>query len=399
MKKLFLWLLTGAISFSVSAQTDSAKYAAVFAQVKKQYAPDSRSVLFKTEINKDTLLVESSSQEAINAFLQQSKDIKRLAIKTNLLPDSKLKGKIYGVTNLSVANNRKTPSHSAELVTQMLLGTPVQVLKRENGYYIVRSPEGYISYVDPTGIELMDQQTFNAWKASDKIVYTADLGFAYISPVVGSTRVSDLVKGNILQVLKEENGYYKVAFPDQRIGFILKSETQPYKQWLSRPVPTADQILTTAKTLMGVPYLWGGTSNKGVDCSGFTRTSYFLNGIIIPRDASQQALVGTEVDITENDEISLDKCLKNLKPGDLLFFSSAKRKGVKGGRVTHTAIYMNNLEYIQSSGMVMISSLDPKAANYDEGHGVGLVSARRMLTDVGKPQITKVELHPWYTAK
>jgi hypothetical protein len=295
-----------------------------------------------------------------------------------------------------VTNNRKSPSHSAELVTQLLLGTPVQVLKKEGSYYIVRSPDGYLSYVDPMAIRLMDQQDFQAWRAAPKIIYTSDLGYAYVSPTAGAQRVSDLVKGNILQLLKEEKDYYQVVFPDQRQAFIRKAEAQPYQQWLSQPIPTAAQILGTAKTLMGVPYLWGGTSIKGVDCSGFTRTSYFLNGVVIPRDASQQALVGTAVDILEGEDVSLDKCLKNLRPGDLLFFSSAKRRGIKGGRVTHTAIYMGNMEYIQSAGMVRINSLNPAAANYDSVQGPALVSARRMLTDVGQPQITKVGEHPWY---
>src|SRR5690606_14413521 len=99
---------------------------------------------------------------------------------------------------------------------------------------------------------------------------------------------------------------------------------QNYKQWVSRPNPDAAQILTTAKTLIGTPYLWGGTSMKGVDCSGFTKTCFFLNGIILPRDASQQALIGEAVDIYEGDTVNLAKSLKNLQAGDLLFFAAAK---------------------------------------------------------------------------
>lgn len=399
MKKLFFLLLITGFSFYVFAQSDSAQYAAIETRIKQQYAPDSRSVYFKTEIREDSLLVESSSKQALEAFLQQSKVIKNFKVFGNLLPDSKLGGKIYGVATVSVTNNRKSPSHSAELVTQLLLGTPVQILKKEGFYYLVRSPEGYLSYVDPMAIRLMDEQTFQNWRSAPKIIYTSDMGYAYTNPGTAAPRVSDLVKGNILQLIKEDDRFYQVVFPDQRQAFIPKTDAQPYQQWLSLPAPTAAQILSTAKSLMGVPYLWGGTSIKGVDCSGFTRTSYFLNGILIPRDASQQALAGTAIDIADGPDISLDKCLKNLRSGDLLFFSSSKRKGISGGRVTHVAIYMGNMEYIQSAGMVRVSSLDPAAANYDVVQSPALVSARRILTDVGQPQVTKVGSHPWYTPK
>src|SRR5205085_814257 len=103
----------------------------------------------------------------------------------------------------------------------------------------------------------------------------------------------DLVSGNLLKLLAKEKDFYKVEYPDGRVGYIPQNQANYYDQWVKRPNPTANQVLTTAKTLLGVPYLWGGTSIKGVDCSGFTKTAYFLNGIIIPRDASQQALVGT----------------------------------------------------------------------------------------------------------
>src|SRR5690606_34759178 len=88
---------------------------------------------------------------------------------------------------------------------------------------------------------------------------------------------------------------------------------------------TADRLISTAKRMMGLPYLWGGTSVKGVDCSGFTKTAFHMNGLMIPRDASQQVLEGMQVDILAPDG-SLDTVLvhRNLKPGDLLFFSAGK---------------------------------------------------------------------------
>jgi hypothetical protein len=241
----------------------------------------------------------------------------------------------------------------------------------------------------------MDAAGFERWRRADKLVYTDDYGSAYSRADVTSERVSDLVKGNLMKLLGKEKKFYKVAYPDGRIAFIPLKTAQKYKQWISRPNPDAQQILATAKTLIGTPYLWGGTSMKGVDCSGFTKISFFLNGIILPRDASQQALIGESVDIYEADTVSLSKCLKNLRAGDLLFFAAAKGRAAHP-RVTHTAIYMGNGEFIQSAGMVHINSMVPSAAGYADFQSRTLVSARRILNEIGSPQITRIDQHELY---
>ena len=87
--------------------------------------------------------------------------------------------------------------------------------------------------------------------------------------------------------------------------------------------------------------MWGGSSVKGVDCSGFVQSVFFRNGLILARDASLQALHGSPVDITAG--------FGNLRRGDLLFFGS-KENGI--AHVTHVAIYLGNSDYINSSGRV-----------------------------------------------
>ena len=121
---------------------------------------------------------------------------------------------------------------------------------------------------------------------------------------------------------------------------------------------------------MGVPYLWGGTSTKGVDCSGFTKTVYSLNGIQLLRNASHQARLGEAVEL--NPELS------NLKKGDLLFFGSAANDR-RPERVTHVGIYLENKRFIHSSGLVRINSLDPKSPVYDVRRHKTLIRVRRYL--------------------
>lgn len=396
MNKFYITLYCCFLSLTSSAQIDTANYRSLATQIQRKFAPDKRDIYFNIQIKGDSVKVESTAEMVLQEFEKARPKDGSVKFSSTLLPAKSLKGLVYGVTNISVGNNRNNPQHGAELMTQMLLGTPVQVLKKQGGFYLVKTPDNYLAWTDGGALKLMDEQSFKTWQASEKIIFIADYGHAFSKADASSTRVSDLVNGNVLQVLGQENDYYKVGFPDQRIGYVQKALAMSYIKWVKKPNPQASAVLSQAFTLLGVPYLWGGTSIKGVDCSGFTKTAYFLNGIIIPRDASQQALVGDAIDVLENDSISVNKCLKNLQAGDLLFFSAAKRRGINGGKVTHTAIYMGKGEFIQSAGMVKISSLIPTESNYDGGQSTTLVGARRILTAIGKPQITRVDHHDWY---
>lgn len=408
MRILKYLLLPGLIVLSSPAKaqndTDSTlfkKITAITKAVGKSLVPDQRTDVFLFEVkDKDApvITLETTLPDAgkkLRAELLKSGYTVPLSVK--LLPDEKETGnKKWAIVNLSVANHRKTPAHAAEMVTQTILGTPLQVLKRQRGYSLVRSPDRYISWIDNEAITAMDSITFGNWQQSKKLIITADFGFSFSTPDTKSLRVSDLVKGNIVKLLGKKKHFYAIEYPDNRIGYIPVKEAEDFQKWSAKPNPNASQILATAKTLVGVPYLWGGTSAKGVDCSGFTKTSYFLNGIVLPRDASQQATVGEPIDIYEADSVSLAKCLKNLQAGDLLFFGSKKTE-LSAEKVTHTAIYIGDGIFIQAAGMVRINSMIPNAADYADYQARSLLSARRMLNAVGEPQITRVDQHTFYT--
>ena len=148
-----------------------------------------------------------------------------------------------------------------------------------------------------------------------------------------------------------------MQYPDGRTGFLQKDSAEPYGEWLESRDLSEEDLVATSKQLMGLPYLWGGTSAKGVDCSGFTKTIYFMNGMVIPRDASQQVNTGKVVDSTKNWE--------NLQKGDLLFFGTPATDSTKE-RVVHVGMWIGDNQFIHSSGNVHISSMDKNAEDFDE---------------------------------
>lgn len=386
---IFCWCV------SVNAQTDSLMQSKINNLVKNTrdlYAPDRRTVIF--DLLFDPLYgftLETSDTAAANHFRAMYFKAKiNDPLRIKLLPDAALLDTVYGLVNVSVGNIRTLPKNAAEMASQALLGWQVDVLKKEEGYYLIRTPDGYIGWMDAAAINLKTRSELAEWNGRKKIIITADYGHVYSDQTPGALRVSDLVMGNILENEGLKGDFYQVLFPDGRRGYIEKKLAMDYNEWKSKLVPSASSILTTAKTMIGVPYLWGGTSIKGVDCSGFTKTAYFMNGFIIPRDASQQVLVGEALDILSNDTLDLAKALKNLKAGDLLFFAGGRHRDPKA-RITHVALYMGNGEFIHSAGKVRINSMLPEAPNYDDFQSRTLIAARRYLGYTGTTGIKQVE--------
>lgn len=131
--------------------------------------------------------------------------------------------------------------------------------------------------------------------------------------------------------------------------------------------------------MVGSPYVWGGMTSKGPDCSGLVKAAYWQSGLILRRDASQQALTGRDVAIDDPTE---------WRAADLLFFA-----GSDGIRITHVAIHIGGGRYIHSSGRVGYGSIYPGEADYVPRK---VVKVRRILGSEMTPGITLVKNHKWY---
>lgn len=361
------------------------------AEVRSEYAPDSRVALFDVESTKNdsgyVLKGESNLPKAVNSLKKKlKKENINYTDSISILPDNKsLNGKTFGVVKISVANLRDEPKHSAQLVTQATLGTPVKVYKKQGSWYYIQTPDNYLAWVDYGGIEDKTQQEFDDWKASEKLIYLNPYGKSFKKPAKDAHTVTDLVAGDILELQGEKNGFYKVKYPEGKTAYVEKNDAQKYKEWLASLDQTKEDLVKTSEELMGLPYLWGGTSPKGVDCSGFTKTIYFLNGIVLPRDASQQIQTGKVVDSTKNFE--------NLIPGDLLFFGKKATDSTKE-RVIHVGMWIGNNQFIHSMGEVHTSTMDTTASDFDEYNYNRYLRTKRILDEdsTGITYLTRADI-------
>lgn len=405
MKKLSYFYLPLAFFWSsvimATAQVDSTMYKSIVKTLdasKPKFAPDKRTKLLElvnVDVKNNKYTIQTTEKEAI-PFLRQELKSYNSNIQYSLLPDSSVADKKHGIIILSVANLRTKPGHSEEMATQILMGTQVDILQKARGEYRVRTPEGYIAWIPTASIAEMNDADLKAWKEMPKVIYTNEFGKSYSEANHNSLRVSDLVYGNILALQKSDGRYYQVKYPDGRTAYIIKEEAKPFEEWLTTRNLTPENVLNSALSMLGLPYLWGGTSVKGVDCSGFTKTAFYMNGYVIPRDASQQVLAGEQIEILGKDgDFDPELALKNLKPADLLFFAAGKNSN-PNARVTHVALYLGNGEFIHAAGRVRINSMLKDSPKYDDFQTRTVVSARRYI-GASDPQIHPIKEHKSYT--
>jgi cell wall-associated NlpC family hydrolase len=182
--------------------------------------------------------------------------------------------------------------------------------------------------------------------------------------------------------------YYKTLSPRGEVVYIKKNLCVDSQFWLQHKNPSQADIATAAQRFLGTPYWWGAASTLAIDCSGFTKSVWALQGLLLQRDASQQAnygkIVATKPDILR------------LQVGDLLFFGQHKTDSLPQ-KITHVAIYLGNKQFIHASHSVRISSLDSLQQSDDRKYMKSFILARRFLGNEGKPGCQYISKNPLYS--
>ncbi|MCC6549268.1 MAG: C40 family peptidase [Ignavibacteriaceae bacterium] len=374
---------------------DSTTVLNIIADVRKTHAPDKRTTIFtlNTDFSKTNPVISGETNlplalEELKAKLKEQNIEAEFSV--DILPEKNLGENTTAVVCISVANHRTDPKHSAEMATQSLMGTVVKVWKKRGEWYLVQTPDNYLGWVDDDGIQLMNQKKVNDWLASQRVIVTVPYALLRADADEKSPVVSDLTAGNILKKKGVKGNYFLLETPDGREGYLAMSNSDLFEEWVNGAELNAENILNSASEFMGYPYLWGGTSTKGVDCSGFTKSVYFMNGLITPRDASQQVYSGELVDTKDG--------FSKLEPGDLLFFGFKATDSTRE-RVTHVGIYIGDDDFIHSSGKVKINSLNKNKQNFSPFRFNTFIRAKRFFSNPEVNGLILIKNSPAYFLK
>lgn len=341
-------------------------------EIELEYAPDKRVVVFDVKLSDDDSQMILEGETSCQKAYELLKDLTMNRIKNNvkLLPAELLGDLRCGVVYNSMGTIHRAASYSSETVTQTLMGTPVRVLDKKGGWLRIQTPDNYIGWINGS-VKVMNEAEQKEYLSKPMMIITSLFASSYESLNFNSMEVSDLVIGNILAVIGQEDDYVHVLYADGRKAFVAKSDMEMLDTW--SPDKSKESIVATAKRFAGIPYVWGGTSSKGLDCSGFTKTVYFLHNIVLPRDASQQVSTGELVDeVGDFDKLEL---------GDLVFFGEKATDEHPKERVVHVGIYIGDYRFIHASDFIRINSFNPDDTLYDKFNTNRYLRTKRVLED------------------
>ncbi len=235
---------------------------------------------------------------------------------------------MFGIVNLSIIPCRKEPSDRSEMVTQLLFGDHFEVLEVQGSWCRIKiAYDGYDCWIDKKQFLPIAEYTFDILNTTEifcvneLIQIITDNKIAQLFPICIGSTLPNFDNGEC--AVENSTYLYDGAFVNGHLPF------------------SKNGIIDTAMMYLNTPYLWGGKTPFGIDCSGFTQMVYKLNGIKLKRDAYQQAEEGETLSFVEEAE-----------PGDLAFFDNEE------GKIVHVGIVMDNNKIIHASGKVRIDGFD-----------------------------------------
>lgn len=234
----------------------------------------------------------------------------------------------YGVQRLSLVPMRAKPSDASEMISQLLFGEHYVVLEESEDRKWLKISNAYDNYegwIDKKQHHQISKEYFDQISETEYKV-CIDL----ISKILFKQQINHIVAGSVLPLLN--NPIFK---DEENVAFNGMSKTL-YQKW------GVTTLLNQATKYLNTPYLWGGKSPFGIDCSGFTQVVFKTGGHKLPRDSSQQILKGKEI------------ALEDRRGGDLAFFTNTE------GKMNHVGILMDENRIIHASGKVRIDEFDEK---------------------------------------
>ncbi len=234
----------------------------------------------------------------------------------------------FAVCTVSIMPLRAVSDDRSEMVSQILFGETLEVLEQSPNWAYVRiSYDNYQGWVDPKQFTIIDDQEMNRISTSP-MFYSNDL--VQVVSSKNNKQMIPLLMGSHMPALIQNK--FKIA--DQEYTYEGSSVISNIK-------PKRKTIIENAMTFINAPYLWGGKSPFGIDCSGLTQTVYKLSGIKLDRDASLQAKQGDTVNF-----------ITDAKVGDLAFFDN------NDGNIIHVGILLGDNKILHASGKVRVDAID-----------------------------------------
>ena len=242
------------------------------------------------------------------------------------------------LTNVSIANIYRDATFKSETTSQTHLGESLDVLEERGDWFRVRQEDGYEGWVG----RFFVVEKPAAWEDNTFYYHGDQISWVFQSPDTQSNTSRDITILSRLPLLDKKDGWVQLLLPDGIKGWV-KNSPRPLMDSVD-----VERLIQTAFGFQGIQYFWGGRSPKGFDCSGFIQTVFGLNGLQLPRDAYQQATVGTRV---EDD-------YPGWEVGDLIFFTE------RSEQITHVALSLGEGDFIHSSGFVKLNSLNPDHSDF-----------------------------------